>query len=193
MANTLFAILLAIIFLVLVAAIIYFVYRTFVRGPPLADLLRPPLFPGVNIGRRVQDIGQNIEDVLAPQGGWVEMVSLTTQQEVPAPMGNISQARGTGNLRLNAEMTQLQYDFVVVGLSSPLMAAHFHRAPPGQPGPIIQPIEFMQTGPNEYRSQGTWNINPEIARDLSSGLIYVNVHTMQNPAGEIRAQIQLPP
>jgi hypothetical protein len=86
------------------------------------------------------------------------------------------------------------------GLSGPATGAHIHNAPPGVNGPIV--LDFSL---GSILSTGFVSVNVNDADDLSgplagetlqdlrdameNGNTYINVHTAENPGGEIRGQI----
>jgi hypothetical protein len=94
-----------------------------------------------------------------------------------------TRASGFATLKLNADKT-LTYD---VGTSGPITAivAHIHQAPPGTPGPILFPLEG---GPRTWAGT-TPPLTAEQQAALINGELYVNAHTVEHPAGEIRGQI----
>jgi len=114
-------------------------------------------------------------------------------QEVPAVT---TPATGTGSFFLKSSssgtVTELEYHVTVTGLSGVIAAAHFHNAPAGASGnPPVRAISF-----NGNTASGSWKSNdatealtPALIRELLSGRIYVNVHTANNPGGEIRGQV----
>lgn len=64
-------------------------------------------------------------------------------------------------------------------------AAHIHLAPAGVAGPIIIPLNG---GPTTWSCPSTV-LTAEQRTALQEGRLYVNVHTVDHPAGEIRGQI----
>lgn len=105
---------------------------------------------------------------------------LSGNQQVPPVTTSGS---GLGTFQLNGD--SLTYHISVQNLSGPITAAHFHLAPAGQNGAAIQPISFSGS-----TADGTWSgLTQNQIADLNSGNIYVNVHTANNPDGEIRGQI----
>ncbi|MEV6105315.1 CHRD domain-containing protein [Streptomyces sp. NPDC051940] len=124
---------------------------------------------------------------------------LSGAQEVPP---NSSLARGSAVLQLNADGTALEFRLIAANIENVVMA-HIHAAPAGTNGPIVAFLLHPQSDPG--RSDGVLatgtitaaNLTGPLAGQsldalvaaLESGGAYVNVHTTQLPAGEIRGQI----
>lgn len=126
--------------------------------------------------------------------------------EVPEAID--TRAQGQMRLQLSADGDELQYRLVVANIENVLMA-HLHIAPAGQNGPIA--VWLYPEGPPpqliEGRTQGTLAagtitdddiVNSEqhgvasladLLEAIRAGTVYVNVHTEQNPGGEIRGQL----
>ena len=110
--------------------------------------------------------------------------TLTSAQEVPP---NTSQGRGTAEMQYNSETRMLSWKVNYSGLSGPVTGAHIHGpAAAGANAGIVVPFTNVTTSP----IQGQATITPAQFGDLAAGLWYVNVHTAQNPGGEIRGQLR---
>jgi plastocyanin len=113
--------------------------------------------------------------------------NLSGAQEVP-PVP--SQGTGTANLAVDFSTGLVTGNVSFSGLSSPATAAHIHTGLPGVGGPIIVTLTGGAGG-----TSGTWTIPPGTfltAADAEAGL-YVNIHSVNFPTGEIRGDLFLPP
>jgi 2',3'-cyclic-nucleotide 2'-phosphodiesterase (5'-nucleotidase family) len=135
------------------------------------------------------------------------LAPLSGAQEVPAVS---TDGRGVAALHLNTSETRLDYALITVGLEATTQA-HIHIGAAGENGPIVAFLfGFVDGGVTRdgLLARGTVTgddlIVPEgsdfdgtmadlVAR-LRNGTAYVNVHTVANPGGEIRGQVEaLPP
>jgi hypothetical protein len=128
---------------------------------------------------------------------------LNTAQEVPQPQVP-SNASGDAVVFVNGAGT-LSYELIVVDIQN-VSAAHIHLAMPGETGPVVATL-FM--GSFSTGSGGTGTLvtgmltsadleGPlagmtldDLLHEMEHGNTYINVHTTQNPAGEIRGQLEL--
>jgi len=125
-----------------------------------------------------------LENQVAQLQGNVQNFNATLegQNEVPPVT---TPAAGTATMTLNND--DLTYNITVQNLSSSMTGAHFHIGAAGENGSIAHTIIF--TG---NTASGVWNnLTADQLAYLRAGQIYVNVHTTNNPDGEIRGQVQL--
>ena len=66
-------------------------------------------------------------------------------------------------------------------------AIHVHNAPAGQNGPVV--VTLVRQGDAWVVPPGT-TVSRDIYEAWWNGNLYVNVHTVANPNGEIRAQLK---
>ena len=118
---------------------------------------------------------------------------ITSSQEVPP---NLSSGVGNGTVVLAGNREYLDYTFAVNNLSTPAIAAHFHRGAVGVNGPIVKILNLESLGENRYRLIGRWSkkdvnqpLTDDLINDLLNGRIYINIHTTRYPDGEVRGQI----
>jgi hypothetical protein len=111
---------------------------------------------------------------------------LNGQQEVP-PV--VIKAVGTASLKLNANLDSLWYDVVATGVSGTITGAHFHLGAPGVAGPaVVDILPGLVANRITGIVTGT-QLTKNLIAQLLRGELYVNLHTVLNPNGEIRGQI----
>lgn len=135
---------------------------------------------------------------------------LTAAAEIPAPTGSPT-ATGTASLELDDE--ELTVRVVINGnLTSPVTMAHIHGpASPNQTADIILDLVPSMTSVINadamtgtivqvnydldaipISSTGELRIPPStLVNYLATGQAYINVHTVTNPAGELRGQVRI--
>ena len=92
---------------------------------------------------------------------------------------------GLATVYFNGDRTSAIVNVTVDGLSGPIVAAHIHDGNPGVNGPVIFPLTFVG---NRIQTEITGITPAQLAKFIDGGY-YINVHTEQNPGGEIRGQI----
>jgi hypothetical protein len=113
--------------------------------------------------------------------------ALTARDEVPAPTGDVSNARGafTATVTRSGTGAALVWRLTFSGLTGPAVAAHVHTGPRGQAGPVSVPL----CGPCDSGASGNATLDATVLAAIQSGRAYVNVHTRTNGPGEIRGQL----
>ncbi len=109
--------------------------------------------------------------------------TLNGAQEVPP-----NQTTGTGRMdgTLNRSTKELTYTVTYQNLTGPPTMAHFHGpADPGQNAPVVIPLQQPLTSP----IKGKATLTEQQMDQLLGNKWYVNVHTREHPAGEIRGQV----
>lgn len=129
--------------------------------------------------------GSTIAALAAPMSFTVK---LTGAEQVP-PV----QTSGSGSAALTYDPSSrvVTWSVTYSGLSSDVTMAHFHDGAEGKNGPVV--IWISKKGEavsSPITGQAT--LTPEQAQQFTSGAWYVNVHTKDHPAGEIRGQV-VPP
>lgn len=134
---------------------------------PILDFIPPAGQPG----------GQAINIITALSGA----------QEVPAVA---TAGTGTATLSVDLNTGALSGTLTFTGLTSNATAAHIHQAAAGVNGPVIIPLSGGAGG-----TSGIWTVPAGTVLTatqldaLKTNGLYVNVHTTNNPGGEIRGQI----
>ncbi len=114
--------------------------------------------------------------------------NLSGSRERPEPTD--TPGRGMALLLLNGD--QLSFEIRYAGLSGPAIAAHIHGPADadGTASPLID-LEPFHAGPFGISGSfsGTVTLDEHELAAIGGGLSYVNVHTDDHGAGEIRGQI----
>lgn len=109
--------------------------------------------------------------------------TMNGQSEVPP---KTTSGAGTVDATFDTATKKLEYNATWQGLSGAATMAHFHGpAEPGANAKISVPWGNDPTSP----FTGTATLTEQQAADLMAGRWYANVHTAQNPGGEIRGQM----
>lgn len=109
---------------------------------------------------------------------------LEPSSEVPP---RVSHGHGMLDATFDTSSKTLRWTVTYEGLSSSVTAAHFHGpAPVGQNAKIQIPI-----AKTALRSpiKGSATLDDRQFADLMAGQWYFNLHTAQNPSGELRGQV----
>jgi hypothetical protein len=147
-----------------------------------------------------------ISVAVAQPGGQRNFRTHLTAAEEVAVEPVVSRAQGQAIFQLSKDGTELRYKLIVANIQNVRMA-HIHLAPRGANGPIVvwlypsappaQPIpgrfsgvlaEGVITEDNLMGLLADASVMDLVA-EIQAGNAYVNVHTDQYPAGEIRGQI----
>jgi hypothetical protein len=113
---------------------------------------------------------------------------LTSSQETPPCAGT---GFGNATVTFDAAQQNINVTITVSNLGSPITLSHIHEGPVGTAGPVR--IGFVP--PNSFTNgvmTGTFAASDAalVQRILQNpGNFYVNVHTMQCPAGHVRGQL----
>lgn len=140
----------------------------------------------------------NVHDTTFPGGeirGQVELPALLLNwsatldgaQEVPA-VG--TSASGTASGRIDTQTRELGWKLSFSDLTAVATASHFHRAPAGVNGPVIVNIPGV-VGVTEAIVTGDSTLGVNDLAAFLAGDVYVNVHDILYPGGEIRGQVVL--
>jgi hypothetical protein len=115
----------------------------------------------------------------------IEVPLSGAQQVPPVP------SSGTGMARLTYDPSTrvVTWSITYGGMSSPVIMAHFHGpAPAGRNASVLIWLT-QRNAPVHSPITGQTTLTPAQAEQFAAGLWYVNVHTQDNPAGEIRGQV----
>jgi CHRD domain len=116
-------------------------------------------------------------------------VQLAGSQEVPPVT---SPGEGTADLSYDPSTRLLTWSVTYSGLSSAATMAHFHGPAPAGKNAGVQIGISKQGTPPASPIKGQAKLTPSQAKQLMAGEWYINVHTADHRAGEIRGQL-VPP
>jgi len=108
---------------------------------------------------------------------------LTAAQEIPKQVVKDTGAHGTFTATLTG--SKLKFTLTFAGLTGPATAAHIHLGAMGVSGNVLIPL----CTPCKSPVTGTVTVSTAVQKDFTKHDLYVNVHTVKNPAGEIRGQL----
>jgi CHRD domain-containing protein len=124
-------------------------------------------------------------------------VGLAGSQEVPPVQTN-----ATGEAKISAYdivSDSITYDIFATKIQN-VTAAHTHLGKPGENGPIVFTFFTYDPPRNEVFEKGAITADglegplkgkkvSDLALMGANGSLYINIHTAQNPNGEIRGQV----
>jgi hypothetical protein len=96
-----------------------------------------------------------------------------------------TEASGVALMTLSEDETMLRWELHGFDIEN-VTGAHIHLGDADENGEVLYPLV---DGPFANPATGAISIDPEDVGDLMTGGTYVQVHTKQNPPGEIRGQI----
>lgn len=131
---------------------------------------------------------------LVPEDSEILEAWLASYNGVPSPGSPHPQSDATGSVVVVLDSNRLSLAGSFGGLSAPFTAAHIHMAAPGQNGGVEIPLNVTLTGGGELSGRfdvesNTYTLTPAQIDALLDGMMYVNVHSQNYPAGEIRGQL----
>lgn len=98
----------------------------------------------------------------------------------------ITHARGNGEFWVDTKHNTVTYDVTYMGLESNETGAHVHGfADKGANAGVLAPL------PMGMHKTGMFNYTENMEQQILAGMTYVNIHSEEYPAGEIRGQIEL--
>jgi hypothetical protein len=110
--------------------------------------------------------------------------NLQPSSEVPP---RVSKGHGLLDATFDTDTKILAWTVTYGDLSGPVTMAHFHGpAPVGQNAKVQVPIDKKSLA-SPMKGQAT--LSDAQVTDLMAGQWYFNIHTQENPTGEIRGQV----
>ena len=109
--------------------------------------------------------------------------ALSSVQEVPKQVVKDTAAHGL--FKATVSGSKLKWRLTFAKLTGAATAAHIHTGAKGKSGNVLIPL----CAPCHSGVSGTATLSAAALNDFKKHLLYVNVHTAKNPAGEIRGQL----
>ena len=130
-------------------------------------------------------------------GGWGASTASTTEAAVTSFSVNLTGANevppvsdggsATASFQFDDQTGQLSYTLTISGVApQDVTGAHIHLGGEGVNGPVLHPLTVSKSNST---TTGTVTLSLEEINDLKLGVLYVNVHSVENPGGFARAQI----
>jgi len=131
---------------------------------------------------------------------------LNVAQEVPVPTGFERNPQGQAIFQLSSDGNEMSFKLIVSNIEN-IRMAHIHLGPAGETGGVVvwlypegSPFQLIPGRFNGVLAEGiitsdslvgvlTGGSLDDLVDHIRAGNTYVNVHTEQNPPGEIRGQI----
>ena len=134
---------------------------------------------------------------VGPPPSTLQTLTLTGAEEVPPVT---TDATGTFLWRTTAAGIETE----IVALGAEFTMAHFHLGAKGTNGPVVAflfgPVEGGQSSVHSTKTVTAADLVGPLAgktladlhKEIAAGNIYVNIHSVANPAGVLRAQVPAP-
>lgn len=119
------------------------------------------------------------------QVSWGQLVAFQGFMD-GAQAGTNSTATGSLWGTVNLDTNYFVLDYVFSGLSAAQTAAHVHKGAPGVSGSVVIGAPSFPLGTQIHFESF---ISDQVESDFLAGLLYLNVHSANFRAGEIRGQL----
>jgi len=134
---------------------------------------------------------------------WDYTAELSGENEVPPVTTNTT---GTAKFKINSDSTAIRFELQIKDGIDILgsVGAHIHCGAVGENGDIIAflagvipggfdgsvTVKANITSDNFFLSEECGTDIKELIESINAGNVYVNVHSIANPSGEIRGQVE---
>lgn len=108
---------------------------------------------------------------------------------MPTTTRTVNDITGEGEVMLTLNGNSLVVAGTFAGMSSNATAVHIHNGPPAQPGPVIHTLTVTQQTAGEI--SGELTLSDEQVAELKANRFYLQVHSENNPPGELRGWVFL--
>jgi hypothetical protein len=108
---------------------------------------------------------------------------------MPTTPQTVNEITGGGEVILTLIGNTLTIEGSFERMSSTAMAAHVHNAPPARLGPVVHTLKFTDATAGEITAQ--LQLSDDQVAELKANNFYIQVHSMNNPSGELRGWVFL--
>jgi hypothetical protein len=108
---------------------------------------------------------------------------------MPTTPQTVNEITGGGEVILTLVGNTLTIEGSFEGMSSTATAAHVHNAPPARLGPVVHTLKFTDATAGEVTAQ--LQLSDDQVAELKANNFYIQVHSINNPSGELRGWIFL--
>ena len=144
----------------------------------------------------------NLQGLTAVQGDAKTEFSLPLEEaqtvpEVPdtAAEGSFDAVLDGNTLTVTGEFSDLTSNLAPVGgvdsVGDSESPVHIHVGEAGDAGPILRNLSVVDNGDNSGSFTGNFELSPEDAALVEDNGVYINLHTENNPDGELRGQVEI--
>ena len=127
--------------------------------------------------------------LLAAQVSVAQEVYRARLSPMPTTPATVDEITGEGEVILTLNGNTLTVEGQFAGMSSAATAAHLHNGPMAQPGPVIHTLNVDQAAVGTITA--TLELSDEQISELTNNALYIQVHSENNPPGELRGWIFL--
>lgn len=108
---------------------------------------------------------------------------------MPTTPATVDEITGEGEVILTLNGNTLTVEGQFAGMSSAATGAHLHNGPMAQPGPVIHTLNIDPAAMGTITA--TLELSDEQITELENNALYIQVHSENNPPGELRGWVFL--
>lgn len=147
----------------------------------------------INVHSEANPSGE-LRGQLVPRGIDVARMELQGEQENPA-IANAPGISGVSYATVNVDAERILINAAVTGfvpfLDAPIGPVHLHSGFAGENGPVLLPLNPVDGSETDYRGSELDAVAALDFARIAAGGTYMNIHSAENPSGELRGQLAL--